>query len=311
MKNILKYTFLGLTLMILVSCEDEDSKRIPSEFDKAPNVRINVDPLNSFINIGDINNTAIIYDLYSESKNLRTIELTVVYSVGGSPVDTAVVKTYTQADINAANGVLLQESVTAQELATAFSIALTDIAGGDAFIFNNITTLDNGIIYPSETVNGNLNVTPNIVNSSNTSSFTSSFTAFAGCPSPQEDIAGTYTATIFTYDSDNAAPFGLPQTSTREGVTITFTGPEPFRYTVSSHDAGWWARPEVTATEGGPADFFDICGAIIMQPVGSFGFGGAADNGGGSYDPVTGVITMNWYNSFNDIYGDVIYTPEN
>jgi hypothetical protein len=94
-------------------------------------------------------------------------------------------------------------------------------------------------------------------------------------------------------------------------VTIQLVGPEPFRYRVSSHDAGWWKRPEVTDTEGGPADFFDICGSIIMQPKASFGFGGANDDGGGAYDPATGIITMNWYNQVNDVFGIVTYTPEN
>ncbi|UII29801.1 hypothetical protein LVD17_15990 [Fulvivirga ulvae] len=310
MKNLYKYICIIVVAFIFTACEDEDTLRIPKDFGEGPNVRINVDPENSFINIGDINNTKIAYDLFSESKNLRTIELQVIYSTGGTPVDTTVVKTYTQADIDAANGALIGESVTSQDLATAFGIDLADIAGGDAFVFNNFTTLDNGIVYPSETVDGNLNVTPNIVNSSNTSSFTSTFTAYAGCPSPVDEIEGVYTASIVTYNSAGNPPFGLPTTSTREDVTITWVGPEPFRYRVSSHDAGWWGRPDITATEGGPADFFDICGAIIMQPVGSFGFGGAVDDGGGTYNSTTGVITMNWYNSFNDIYGDVTYTPQ-
>jgi hypothetical protein len=137
------------------------------------------------------------------------------------------------------------------------------------------------------------------------------FTVFVGCPSPAADITGTtYTATIHLEDSGGGPPFGLPDSNTETGVTIAFVGPEPFRYRVSSHDANWWGRPDITAVDGGPADFFDICGSIVMQPKGSFGFGGAVDNGGGTYDPATGIITMNWYNEVNDIFGFVTYTPE-
>lgn len=310
MKLLYKYISVLVLGLLILSCEDEDTLRIPQEFGKGPNVRIVVDPNNSFINVEDFSGSKLVYDLYSESKNLDKIELLVAYNEDGVFVDTVVIKSYTQADINAANGVLKGEQVSSQELASAFGVDVTDIAGGDYFVFINRTTMDDGTVYPSVTVGGNLNITPNIINSSNTTSFTSGFTVYAGCPSPKEDIEGTYTAEIVTQDSGGNPPFGLPDTNTLTGVTITWVGPEPFRYRVSSHDAGWWARPDITATEGGSADFFDICGTIIMQPKASFGFGAAADAGGGTYDPNTGVITLNWYNSFNDIYGFVTYTPE-
>ena len=176
--------------------------------------------------------------------------------------------------------------------------------GGDNITFTATAKLKDGRVFTAA------NSAPSITGGA-AASFTTLFTVFVGCPSPVNDITSkTYTAEIHTEDSGGAPPFGLPDSSTKTGVTITFVGPEPFRYRVSSHDAGWWGRPDITGTEGGPADFFDICGSVIMQPKPSFGFGGANDNGGGSYDPVTGIITMNWYNEFNDVYGFVTYTPE-
>ena len=312
MKKIIKYVFVLGIMAFFSSCEDKDLQRIPvDEFEAGPNSRINVDPNFGFINLDDLANAKIKYDLYSESTNLSTIELQVFLTVGGVNSDTIVVESYTQAEITAANGVFLNEEVTAQELVTAVGTTLNALTGGNSFGFINKVTMANGTVYPSPTVNGNTNVTPNIRGANATTSYNIGFTAFVGCPSPTADITGTtYTASILTYNSAGAAPFGLPQTSVLEGVTMRLKGPEPFRYEVSSHDAGWWARPDITGTEGGPADFFDICGIVITQPIGSFGFGGAADNGGGTYDPATGIITMNWVNSNNDIFGDVTYVPE-
>lgn len=296
-------------LSLFSACQDEDAIRVP-EIADAPNVRFQWDPLYGFINFDDLENTFVRYDLFSESTNIETVELQTIYASVSGTNDTAIVKTYTQADFNSNSGAIYDEDISANDLATAFGITLADFSGGDSFIFNNITTLTDGTVYPSPTINGNSNVSPTIVGQSATASFTTSNTAYVGCPSDASSIVGTYMATIVTQNSAGNPPFGLPNTSSRE-VTVTTSSPEPFRYTVSSHDAGWWARPDVTATEAGPGDFYDICGTTIMQPITSFGFGGANHfpGGAGSIDPNTGVITLNWYNSFNDIYGYVTLTP--
>lgn len=294
-----------------ISCEDKDEIRVP-EVEKGPNVRLRVDPEFSFINFDDLNSAKLKFDLFSESKNLHRVDITARYYslTEDSTYKDVVVKSYTQADINNANGVILNQEITAQELVTALNLpeGLNNLSGGDRFQMINFVTMENGTVYPDTTLSGNLNIEAGIIQGTSTS-YTVTFNAFVGCPSPQSDIVGTYTAEIVTENTAGGPPFGLPNTSSRE-VTVSFSGPEPFRYTVSSHDAGWWARPDVTATEGGPADFFDICGQIITQPIASFGFGGASDAGGGSYDPETGIITLNWYNPFNDIYGFVVLTPK-
>jgi hypothetical protein len=308
MNKIFKYILLvTLSLTAIISCKDEDAIRFP-EFENGVNARLFLYPERSFVNFADLANASVAFDVYSVNKDLAEIVYTATYVDADSaeavfdPVPAIVVP-----GSAFVNGKATNVEITATELATALGLpgGTAYFEGGDRITFTAAAKLNDGRIFDAN------NSAPSITGGA-AASFTTQFTVFVGCPSPVDEITGTtYTATIHTEDSGGGPPFGLPDSNTIEEVTITFVGPEPFRYRVSSHDAGWWAREDITGTEGGPADFFDICGDIIMQPKGSFGFGAAVDNGGGTYDPATGIITMNWYNEFNDIYGFVTYVPEN
>lgn len=307
MKNIAKYTvIIAMSLLVAVACRDEDAVRFPDLL-SAVNARLVLDPDKSYINFADLSNASVGFDVYSVNTDIEELIYTAKYVDASNPTqDFPAVEAIVIPGSAFVNGKVMGAGITATELATKLGLpgGTAYFEGGDQVTFTASAKLTDGRVIDGADAG------PSISGGSN-ASFTTKFTVFVGCPSPVADITGkTYTATIVTLDSDGNAPFGLPNTSTKEGVTIKFTGPEPFRYTVSSHDAGWWARPEVTETEGGGADFFDICGTVIMQPKASFGFGGANDEGGGSYDPSTGVIEMNWFNSFNDIHGRVVYTPE-
>lgn len=308
---MIKHLYIPILIALaFFSCEDEEAIRVP-ELAQGANVRILVDAEFSFFDLEDLQNAKVVYDLYSANQNIEEIEISFTYyPQGGDAIGPIPVKVYTQSDLGA-DGSILNEQITAVEVAELAGLenGVDEFTGGDRVVFTNTTTLTTGVTFPTYTKIGEdsvINIEPGIVSGVNPS-YTLSFSAFVGCPSPVEEISGTYTAVSTTYDSNGGPAYGLGS-STKEDVTISFQGPEPFRYRVSSHDAGYWVA--LTGTEGGSADFFDICGTIIMQPKASFGFGGAADNGGGTYDPETGVITMNWYNSFNDIYGDVVYTPQ-
>jgi hypothetical protein len=308
MNRIFKYMMtLAMTLTVMVACRDEEAVRFP-DLQTGVNARLVLYPDRSFVNFADLANASIAFDVYSVNKDLDNI----TYKATFQDADSAQTKFATVDAIvvpasSFVNGKATEVKISAAELAQKLGLpgGTSYFEGGDKITFTTVAHLKDG-----RSVSGT-NSAVSITGGGN-SSFTTQFTVFVGCPSPVADITGkTYTATITTEDSAGGPPFGLPNTSTKTGVTITFAGPEPFRYRVSSHDAGWWAKPEVTETEGGSADFFDICGTIIMQPKPSFGFGGANDIGGGSYDPATGIIKINWYNTVNDIYGYVTYTPEN
>jgi hypothetical protein len=198
MKNIIKYTSLIFILLLLfIGCEDPDAIRIP-DFEEGANVRIVMDPEYSSLRADDLNNAKLVFSIYSENTNLDIVEISASYYnfAQDSNYSRRIVKTYTQSDFNAANGAIRDVTLTAAELANIFGVGeATDLGGGDRFDFYNVTTLTNGLVFPdtiSLSTGDFLNVTPNIINSAATTSFTSSFTAYVSCPFIVNDAVGTY-----------------------------------------------------------------------------------------------------------------------
>lgn len=304
MKTTLRYTIL-LLLLVAISCRDEDAVRFP-DLKNGINARLILYPDRSFINFANLSQASIAFDVYSENTDLDELVYSATYVDASNPdvvypsVDAIRVGADAFVDGKATN-----VEISAEELATKLGLegGMDFFEGGDNITFTAKAKLTDGRTFDAS------NSGPSITGGA-FASFTTVFTVYVGCPSPVNDITSkTYTAEIHLEDSGGGPPFGLPDSNTKANVTITFVGPEPFRYRVSSHDAGWWGRPDIVDTEGGPADFFDICGTILMQTK-PFDYGAANDAGGGSYDPQTGVIKMNWYNAANDIYGFVTYTPQ-
>lgn len=290
-------------MVVFNSCKDENSIRIP-EFEKGPNVRVVIDPDYGFIDFENLTGSKAKYDLYSESKNLNMIEMRIFMTSGGVNTDTVTMRTYTQADIDAAGGVILDEEITVQEMVDALAIpgGLGAIVGGDNFTLLNRTTMANGDVYPSPTVGGNLNVTPNIIAASATTSFFSSFVYFVGCPSNQADFEGDYTSIITTSGGNFGAIF---DGATNNDVTISFKGPEPFRYTISDISALAYVPFGGQAYTG---DIYDICGTPQMLPTNTFGV--TTDTGGGTWDPVNGVLTLNVFEANNGISWTIVFTKK-
>ena len=265
------------------------------------------DPNRTFIDLDNISTSGLGLDIYTENTDIQKIDYSVVFAdFDSAEVFIPPMPVFTVSKSDFVNG-KASVTVTAVQLAEVLGVPgrIDWFSGGDSFTFVPTATLDDGRVFTAANSAGSISGNP-------TSSFSTVTTAFVGCASPSAAITGkTYTASIVALNSAGLPPFGLPNTNTRTGVTIIAPGPEPFRYRVSSHDAGWFARPDIADIEGGTADFYDICGTVITLPIPSFGVGSAANWEGGSYDPVTGIIKMNWYNSANDIYGFVTYTPEN
>lgn len=179
------YKYLIISIMVLIfSCEDEDTIRIPQEFETGPNARFQLDQEFSNLNFSDIENAKIKYDFFSESTDLDRVELYLVYnSVNGTTSDSILLLTYTQSDINANQGVIRDVEFTSDQLAREVGLSgFQDLQGGDSFVFTNITYMADGRIFPSPTVEGNINVTPNIISSALTTSWTAGWTSYVACP---------------------------------------------------------------------------------------------------------------------------------
>lgn len=184
-------------LSAILACRDEDAVRIP-DFINAPNFRLQIRPANNFFNVSDLSTAKLVYDIYSQNyTEIEKVEVYVRYQkVGNSSCATGgclgpfMVKTYVKSDLEAVKGNLLGEEITIQSLVTLLGLTEADIQGGDQFIFNNVTTMTNGTVYPTVTVGSNTNV-PAIYSTAG-ASYTASFSANVGCPYVAANIAGTY-----------------------------------------------------------------------------------------------------------------------
>lgn len=295
MKNIL-YKFLPIALFfgIVLSCKEESN--LPSGIQTGVNARvITAYADNSFVNLADIANAAVKFDIYSKNSDLLKLEYSVSmtkFSTGqtSAPV---LMKTVNGSDFSGGKATV---TITAADMATALGLpgGTADIAGGDAFNYTTKAYMTDGRTFDAS------NIAPSIAQSG-TSSFTSKFVFFAGCPSDQSKITGAYVSTVDYNDAGE--PTGVPH-----DVTITFQGPEPFRYHVTDHTGLLYAPYGGKAY---PADFYDICGTPILLPTVSFGSVVNYFPAAGEVPPFSNpiidestantVIIFTWHETFNDI----------
>jgi len=321
MKRLLSYKLIILLLAVgFVSCEDEDTIRIPfDDIERTVNMRIQVNPEFSFFDALDVPNAFIQMSFFTENTNIQQVELFVDFFSFelDSTFERATLLTFTQSDFDA-EGTIRDVVVTSQDVADALGITVDDIGGGDRLDLFNFTTLTDGRVFPDSILAGtdfdnNINVTPNIINNAATTSFTTQITVFVACAVDPAAWEGDYLTNVVDLQDPNGfdgvfVSTNLPSQTDRL-ATITFVGtPEPFRFNTSDCCANFW---ELTTGAGGaaqPGPFFNICETPLLQGGNSSGFGD--HNGtGGSRDPATGEIRMEWFNFFNPVGGTTVYTP--
>lgn len=273
-------TILILSVVVIISaCRDDEAVRVP-EVMNAANVRIQIDPERSYFDFQDIDNAYLAYDVYTENTDIETIEISFQYvnSVAGDTTDSQVIKTYTQADFS--NGVISDQQITANELTAALGITTGDLAGGDQFLFLNRTTLTDGRVYPSPTVDTYQSVPADVRLASPTTSFTTVFDAIVGCPTAAP-FTGTYELEQVSGPSDVFN--GDPYVFSPGEVTIEETNPIGRTFN-SGYFEGAVYPFDTNLT------FTLLCGEIIVSPIDTgIGCGGPTFTyqsvGSNPYDP--------------------------
>lgn len=303
MKNIIKYTLtIGVFALIGISCKDDDAIRFP-DFEDGVTGRVVLYPERSYVNLDDLANASVAFDIYTVNNNLQQIEYTATFVDADSAENNfSTVSAITVPASAFSGGKATNVEITATTLAELFNFpgGVAFLEGGDSFIFRAEATLDDGRTFSAA------NSAASITNGA-AASFTTEFTVYVGCPSPVEEIEGTYVA-IMDYNN-----FGIGVGAEVE-VKVTFVGPEPFRYRVTDHTA------ELYTCCGGaqyPAEFYDICGQVILQPANSFGpvinyTGGGPNFGAPVIDTSTPTTTfvINWNETFNGILASVRFVKK-
>ncbi len=224
-KYLLVFLLTG-ALAFLNSCVEDDSP-FP-DFQDAVNMRIVVDPNFSTINKEDPESAKVVLDFYSENvEDVEKVDLHVDFFdfSEGTTSDRSFLRTIDPGSFQ--DGILGGVEITFNEIRNALGLEVADFDGLDQVTIYNTTTLKDGRVYPSmievnEEVTIN-NVTPNIQNSSATSSFTTTIVIFVQCPLPEGFATGTY---MLEQVSGPADPFFGNEYRWAPGeVTITATGP--------------------------------------------------------------------------------------
>ncbi len=304
MKNIFKnIIFAALALVLTISCRDESVVRFPNLI-TGVNARLILYPERSFINFSDLDNASVAFDIYSENKDLDEIVYTATFVEASSP--NTVFPSIDVITVPASafvNGKATELEITADELAIALNLpgGKDYFEGGDRITFTAAAKLTDGRIIDAS--NSAASIT-----GGGASSFTTQFVVFVGCPSPQAEIAGEYWS-IMEYNN-----FDLAISDTVD-VTVTFVGPEPFRYRVTDHTVELYVPFAGTQYQ---ADFYDICGQSILQPARSFGavvnFVDPSDPN--FLPPVIDLSTpqtefvLNWHETNNDILASVRFVKK-
>jgi hypothetical protein len=304
MKNTIKYSLLISTLFgFLTSCEDPDAIRLP-EFKDAVNVRVVIDPDNTFLDFEDLANAKFVFDAYTENTDLQSAIFYMSY------YDLSEDSIFNEIPVEFTDFPTQHYEYTSQELAEIFNLpgGIDHLDGGDLFNFRTEAVTAEGLTYPDTVLQGltqeTLNVTPEIINAAATTSFTSVFNTFVGCPS---SLDGVYSTVVNGTSTDDCCGT-IPAVDVESTVTFTRTGPT--NYALTNFAAGaysyWYCDAYGLCSDtfdGLGAQLLDICGNVQLTA----GYWGSA--GAGTVDPNTGVITIDWQNAFGD-QGTTVYTPQ-
>ncbi len=258
MKLISNKILVALFILFAIACKED--VRIP-DFENGPNVRIVLDPNSAAVNFfSDLGQARIKFDLYSENNDLGQVDIRVQRNGTGTPV--SVIK-FTQADFDNGGGMIKGAELTLTQVTTALNITggIDGLEGADKITFFNFTTMENGVTYPSVTVDGEVNLSPTIQQASATTSFTSSFVVNLVCPSSITE--GTYTATQTDDDVFFGGPDPLPSTNQ---VTITKVAGTPNQYLISDISAGAYFEccGSIGFKKDQPAIISDVCLGISV-----------------------------------------------
>jgi hypothetical protein len=304
MKRIYSYILLILaTGSLAISCRDDDAVRIP-DFQTGVNARVILDPNKSYVNLSDLSKASVAFDIYSVNKDIDEITYTATF-VDADSVEASFpsFKAFVVPGSAFVNGKAAALEITATQMAEKFGLpgGLSYLEGGDNITFTAQVKLKDGRIIDAT------NSAPSITGGG-AASFTTAFTVYVGCPSDVNSIVGTYYS-IMEYN-DAGEPTGDTVV-----VTVTFAGPEPFRYQVTDHTV------ELYKPYGGkqyPATFYDLCGVAILQPTTSFGnvvnFSDPSDSN--FLPPVieqkdgTTQFVLNWWETFNNIKASVRFVKK-
>ncbi|MEP7266933.1 MAG: hypothetical protein ABI844_04845 [Saprospiraceae bacterium] len=285
--------FISISL-ILFQCIDDSKIRIP-DVPGGVNLRMIIDPIHTGIFTDKISTDYLAFDIFSENKDLQSVEIYVTKAG-----EKKLVKTFTQQDFDQGNGQLRVE-MKATDFATIFGEpGLADGTKVGNFTFTPLVKLTDGRVYPDyikvSASDSFLNIGPSI-NGAPTASFTLAFNSFITCPAV--DISGDYEVIDATGMSTDGC---CPNLTTIKGNIITVTRVTLSSFTLSDFSGGlyfkWYEVYGITKPEDSPGEISFSCNEVnIQNTLEPFG---EKVNGTGVYNPAQKTISYEWINGYGD-----------
>ena len=286
MKKFINYcSTLVLGGLLLASCADEDTQRIPDLLPGA-NVRVVVNPDRAFLDFTDIDNSGYEFTAYSQNNDIEKAEFFFSY------YDISEDSTYEE-QVVTVTSFPTTVSFSSAELANLFQLSgPAHFGGADLFNFRTVATMTDGRVFSAA------NSSPNIVAASGTTSFTALFSTFVGGCQSEIPTTGTWMS------QSQQNPFGADE---KAGITITPIEGQPNFYQLSDVSTGLYGAFNFNPDQ--PIQIEDVCNTIFIRSNNGSQFtivtNTAAGFGPGTYDPATETISLPWYDSGN-AFGDVI-----
>ncbi len=291
------YSLAALLVMLLAgACRDEDRIRIPEHLTGA-NLRIIVDPAHTQINYQTVATDYFAFDAYSENRDLNSVEFSATYGD-----QTHIFATFSQQDFDDGH---VRVELDAADFAAMFNEpGFTDGSAGGNFVIRPKVTLNDGRVYPAfvhlSATDSIRNLATSIVGSSGAQgAFTIQvLTAITCAPL---DISGTYLVISASGTSTDGCCPGIITVS-GDFVTLSVNPGNPALFTVSDFSGGlyleWYDVYGITSPNQSPGILNYNCQEVNF--TGTTEPFGTSVQGGGPFDPGTGLLTYTWVNGYGD-----------
>jgi hypothetical protein len=189
MKKIIKYSFLlSLSLLLAVACRDEEAVRMP-KLQQGVNSRVVLDANHSFLDFGNLATASVVFDIYSQNKNIDKLTFAVNYNDVSDATAKFPIGSIEVAGSSFVNG-KASVTLTSQQIVDMFQLpgGVNYIGGGDNLVFTQSAKLTDGRVVNAA------NSAPSITGGTN-ASFTPNFTVLVACAFNVDEAVGTYSIT--------------------------------------------------------------------------------------------------------------------
>ena len=282
MKNIVKFTtlILSLSVFVFISCEDEDSIKMPDLTKGAVPYVIKAegtDQIIDFFNKESFSSTLQLSIGEDEGADFVNSVILVGAYNGGTPIEFSTTISSLPAEL----------TIAMDDILNKFGLVIDDLVIGDQIAFGVDLYMNDGRVLKAFSETGNFGYSPSLRSTPRNSVFgIFNVTCVSAIP-----VSGTWTA-------DCTTDIGI--SSTNDNVTIEALGNGQYKF---SDVTGGFYSAVGPFNVNQPAVVTDICNSLtITSSDAQFSIVADSENVG-EWDPTTETFVIYWFDDLNEIKG--------